>query len=163
MAAIKGFAIRDRNGNHVNGGKLNGANGHGLHQGTGGNGVAMPPTHLVSTNDRLENHRDPNQLRLIDSIVDTRQAPVERTPPRALRPSPRRWTVTGGAGDAEQNLDRQATDDLIKLVQKLNQAMNAADRIGLVVKPNISTATSQFDGTGSAGHMVSIKVSRKLC
>ena len=108
----------DRNGNHVNGGKLN-----------GGNGDAMPPTHLVSTNDRLENHRDPSQLRLIDSIVDT----------------------------------RQATDDLIKLVQKLNQAMNAADRIGLVVKPDISTATSQFGGTGSAGHMASIKVSRKLC
>ncbi len=56
-----------------------------------------------------------------------------------------------------------AMDDLIKLVQKLNQAMNAADRIGLIVKPDISTATSQFGGTGSAGHMASIKVSRKLC
>ncbi len=41
--------------------------------------------------------------------------------------------------------------------------MNEAERKGLIVEPTISTTTTQFGGDGATGHMLSIKVFRKLC
>ncbi len=87
----------------------------------------------------------------------------EESLPRVPPAKTREWQVTGGSAEMEPNPDRQAADELLKLVQQLNRTMEDAKRKGLIVEPKVSTAKSQFGGEDSAGHMVSIKVFRKLC
>ena len=99
-------------------------------------------------------------LRLVDPPLDTLP---EESLPRVPPAKTREWQVTGGSAEMEPNPDRQAADELLKLVQQLNRTMEDAKRKGLIVEPKVSTAKSQFGGEDSAGHIVSIKVFRKLC
>ena len=145
MSSINGFTIR--NGTRTNGGILN-----------NGNGVAVPPGMLASTAILGEEEAEPaSPLRLVEPPVEAKLA---ESPPQATA---RSWQVTGGAVEPEQNRDRQAANELVKLVQQLNQAMDEAKRGGLIVEPSLATTQSQFGGDGSSGHMISVKIFRKLC
>ncbi len=65
--------------------------------------------------------------------------------------------------EAEISRDRQMAADLVRMVQDLNRAMDEAKRGGLIVEPSLSTVQSQFGGDGGAGHLLSLKIFRKLC
>ncbi len=151
MPIVKGFAIR--NGSRTN-----------------GHGDAMPPGILISTSVQANEPPEPAQLRLVEKIIEHSKVPpheVETTTRDILsRPRQERnrsCQVTGDAVEGEQSRDRQAADELVKLVQQLNRAMEESKRGGLIVEPSLSTTKSQFGGEGSGGHMPSIKVFRKLC
>ncbi len=153
MTPIKGFAMRNRGDAKAADDE---ADDHVTYRDAS---VATTSSHGISTKEHQGSSRETGRLRLIDSSIEESRGPVPHPP---LRRTPRRWKVTGGADESEQNRDRQKADELVKLVQTFNREMEEAKRCGLIVELNLSTTTSQFGGEGSTGHMLSIKVFRKL-
>ncbi len=93
--------------------------------------------------------------------------PLPRHPLEAARLSrgKHRWLVSSADGqNRDVNRDHEITEKIIHLVRALNEAMDEASRNGLIVEPALSKVQGRY-GTaeGDGGHVVSIKLFRKLC
>ncbi len=112
------------------------------------NGMAMASRITAPQDFDDHDEQESTPLRLVEGRAE---ASVETAP---TAPAPQ---------ETEVSRDRQAAAELVRMVQDFNRAMDEAKRSGLIIEPSLSTVQSQFGGDGAAGHLLSIKVFRKLC
>ena len=130
---------------------LHGANGHSA---TLPAGISMPADFDIEDPD------EPGCLRLDEVEAVHRDEAPPAVAAAATAPSASSVPVDA---DPEPSCDRQTANRLVKMVQDLNRAMDEAKGGGLIIEPSLSLVQSQYGGDGSAGHLLSIKVFRKLC
>ena len=84
----------------------------------------------------------------------------------ARRPrNERKWIVTKDLSTPQDaNRDIEITDRIVTLVRELNEAMEAASRNGLLVEPSLAKVRGRYGSIDDdGGHILSIKLFRKLC